>query len=353
MPHAWPTRCDDRPSISIHVYGANIGAVRRHVFDAATGAVEGLRLGLLDSDGAQPVGPLRRACGAAMLSTHATGVATRLAGPAGARQRACRADAGRGAARPRRRGARRHRAVHTLRAARRAAGTSAPGFDLSDLEPRRDATLRARFVRSRRCCRRCGTRRCAPWRSPRARLGRGRRPLRRPATCAPARRTHASAFPAAPSASCSARGGWPSWSAGTARAPLVTEGATHDAAAALAAGLATDVVEGDIDAWLAATLRAARGRPRDAGGGPRGHPARPPRARTWPRWTRARRVPGLVERIERYRAGAEEVAARRAQAGRRAMKVRKRFTLSPGAGNPRRCRAGPPSPRRARRSPPA
>jgi predicted metal-dependent enzyme (double-stranded beta helix superfamily) len=28
----------DKPSISIHVYGANIGAVRRHVFDAATGA---------------------------------------------------------------------------------------------------------------------------------------------------------------------------------------------------------------------------------------------------------------------------------------------------------------------------
>jgi predicted metal-dependent enzyme (double-stranded beta helix superfamily) len=28
----------DRASISIHVYGANIGAVRRHVFDAATGA---------------------------------------------------------------------------------------------------------------------------------------------------------------------------------------------------------------------------------------------------------------------------------------------------------------------------
>lgn len=28
----------DRPSISIHAYGANIGAVRRHVFDAATGA---------------------------------------------------------------------------------------------------------------------------------------------------------------------------------------------------------------------------------------------------------------------------------------------------------------------------
>jgi predicted metal-dependent enzyme (double-stranded beta helix superfamily) len=29
----------DRPSLSIHVYGANIGTVRRHVFDAATGAV--------------------------------------------------------------------------------------------------------------------------------------------------------------------------------------------------------------------------------------------------------------------------------------------------------------------------
>ena len=28
----------DRPSISIHVYGANIGAVRRHVFDPETGA---------------------------------------------------------------------------------------------------------------------------------------------------------------------------------------------------------------------------------------------------------------------------------------------------------------------------
>ncbi len=28
---------DDRVSISIHVYGANIGAVKRHVFDASTG----------------------------------------------------------------------------------------------------------------------------------------------------------------------------------------------------------------------------------------------------------------------------------------------------------------------------
>ena len=30
---------DDGPSVSIHVYGANIGAVRRHVFHAANGAV--------------------------------------------------------------------------------------------------------------------------------------------------------------------------------------------------------------------------------------------------------------------------------------------------------------------------
>ena len=30
----------DQPSISIHVYGGNIGAVRRHVFDPATGEVK-------------------------------------------------------------------------------------------------------------------------------------------------------------------------------------------------------------------------------------------------------------------------------------------------------------------------
>ncbi|MGH8601145.1 MAG: cysteine dioxygenase, partial [Burkholderiales bacterium] len=29
---------NDRVSISIHVYGANIGAVKRHVYDAPTGA---------------------------------------------------------------------------------------------------------------------------------------------------------------------------------------------------------------------------------------------------------------------------------------------------------------------------
>jgi predicted metal-dependent enzyme (double-stranded beta helix superfamily) len=35
--HVVSNACKDRPSISIHVYGANIGAIRRHVFDAATG----------------------------------------------------------------------------------------------------------------------------------------------------------------------------------------------------------------------------------------------------------------------------------------------------------------------------
>ena len=30
----------DKPSVSIHVYGANIGAVRRHVFDGTTGAAK-------------------------------------------------------------------------------------------------------------------------------------------------------------------------------------------------------------------------------------------------------------------------------------------------------------------------
>ena len=37
--HVVENALPDRPSLSIHVYGANIGTVRRHVFDAATGAV--------------------------------------------------------------------------------------------------------------------------------------------------------------------------------------------------------------------------------------------------------------------------------------------------------------------------
>ena len=35
--HVVENACPDRVSISIHVYGANIGAVRRHVFDPASG----------------------------------------------------------------------------------------------------------------------------------------------------------------------------------------------------------------------------------------------------------------------------------------------------------------------------
>ena len=37
--HVVANALPDRPSISIHVYGANIGAVRRHMLDAATGEI--------------------------------------------------------------------------------------------------------------------------------------------------------------------------------------------------------------------------------------------------------------------------------------------------------------------------
>ena len=36
--HRVSNACDDRVSISIHVYGGNIGRIHRHVFDPATGA---------------------------------------------------------------------------------------------------------------------------------------------------------------------------------------------------------------------------------------------------------------------------------------------------------------------------
>lgn len=39
--HTVANALEVRPSISVHVYGGNIGAVRRHVFDAATGAAKG------------------------------------------------------------------------------------------------------------------------------------------------------------------------------------------------------------------------------------------------------------------------------------------------------------------------
>lgn len=38
--HTVSNALSDRPSISIHVYGANIGAVARHVFDPVTGAAK-------------------------------------------------------------------------------------------------------------------------------------------------------------------------------------------------------------------------------------------------------------------------------------------------------------------------
>jgi len=38
--HRVENALSDRPSISIHIYGANIGAVSRHVFDAASGEVK-------------------------------------------------------------------------------------------------------------------------------------------------------------------------------------------------------------------------------------------------------------------------------------------------------------------------
>jgi predicted metal-dependent enzyme (double-stranded beta helix superfamily) len=36
--HVIANAYDDRPSISIHVYGGNIGAIRRSVFDPVSGA---------------------------------------------------------------------------------------------------------------------------------------------------------------------------------------------------------------------------------------------------------------------------------------------------------------------------
>jgi enoyl-CoA hydratase/carnithine racemase len=82
--------------------------------------------------------------------------------------------------------------------------------------------------------------------------------------------------------------------------PLVTEGATHDAAAALASGLATDLVEGDIDTWHAlrceppAADRVTLAAIREA--------ARPDRrADDLASLDRSASRPGLVQRVETYR----------------------------------------------------
>ena len=84
--------------------------------------------------------------------------------------------------------------------------------------------------------------------------------------------------------------------------PLVSEGATVDAAGALAAGLATDLVEGDVEAWLAARCappvadRATLALIREA--------TRPDRrAEDLASLDRSASRPGLVSRIEAYRQG--------------------------------------------------
>jgi enoyl-CoA hydratase/carnithine racemase len=84
--------------------------------------------------------------------------------------------------------------------------------------------------------------------------------------------------------------------------PLVTEGATHDARTALATGLATDLVEGDPEAWLAlrcappvadrVTLAAVRAATRPD------H-----RAADLASLEASASRPGLAGRIEAYRSG--------------------------------------------------
>jgi enoyl-CoA hydratase len=84
--------------------------------------------------------------------------------------------------------------------------------------------------------------------------------------------------------------------------PLVTDGATHDAAGALGAGLATDLVEGDIDAWLAARC-AAPVADRETMALVREATRPDHRAADLASLTRSASRPGLVRRIEAYRAG--------------------------------------------------
>lgn len=174
------------------------------------------------------------------------------------------------------------------------------GFDLSDLEAETDATLRARFIALENFLQ-------AVWHAPvrTVALAQGR-----------AWGAGADLF-----ASCDLRACTPE---ATIRFPgtafgivlgtrrlveligwdraraLVTEGATHDAAGALAAGLATDLVDGDNDAWLAQrcappvadreTLAAVRAATRPD------H-----RGEDMASLDGSASRPGLVERIRRYR----------------------------------------------------
>ncbi len=174
------------------------------------------------------------------------------------------------------------------------------GFDLSDLETETDATLRTRFVALERLLQ-------MVWHAPvrTVALATGR-----------AWGAGADLF-----ASCDIRACSPDATLrfpgtafgivlGTRRLvelvgwdrarPLVSEGATVDAAGALAAGLATDLLEGDIEAWLALrcappvadrlTLAAIR------------EATRPDhRAADLASLDRSASRPGLVQRIDHYR----------------------------------------------------
>jgi enoyl-CoA hydratase/carnithine racemase len=176
------------------------------------------------------------------------------------------------------------------------------GFDLSDLERETDATLCARFVALERLLQ-------AVWHAP-----------VRTVAVATGRAWGAGAdlF-----ASCDLRACAPDATLrfpgtafgivlGTRRLvelvgwdrarPLVTEGATHDAAAALAEGLATDLVEGDADAWLAARC-APPVADRETLAGVRAATRPDHRAADMAALEASALRPGLVGRIERYRAG--------------------------------------------------
>jgi enoyl-CoA hydratase/carnithine racemase len=192
-------------------------------------------------------------------------------------------------------------ATHTL-AIRGRGRHFCTGFDLSDLEAETDATLRARFVALEGLLQ-------AVWHAP-----------LRTVAVATGRAWGAGAdlF-----ASCDIRACAPDATIrfpgtafgivlGTRRVvelvgwdrarPLVTEGATVDAAGALAAGLATDLVEDDIEAWLAlrcvppAADRVTLAAIREA--------TRPDhRAADLASLDRSASRPGLVQRIDHYRKG--------------------------------------------------
>jgi enoyl-CoA hydratase len=182
------------------------------------------------------------------------------------------------------------------------------GFDLSDLESETDASLRLRFVNLEKLLQ-------AVWHAP-----------LRTVAFATGRAWGAGADlfascdirAAAPDASFRFPGSAFGIVLGTRRLveligwdrarPLVSEGTTLDATGALAANLVTDIVEGAADAWLAqhcaspvadrATLAAIREATRAD------H-----RARDMATLDASASVPGLRQRIERYREAVRKRAA--------------------------------------------